>query len=176
MIYNNNYIQTILLTMDTGTEIYFYRLNNKFGYLSNFYQTNFVDEHSNMFNCSEQYFMYHKCLTFDKKNKKLLNAILAEESPKQIKSYGRQVKNYSDEVWNDLRFDIMLNGLRLKFNQNPILKQKLIDTKDKMLFEASKYDDIWGIGFEDFEAITKDKSEFGRNLLGLALMTLRTEL
>ena len=70
----------------------------------------------------------------------------------------------------------MLNGLRLKFNQNPILKQKLIDTKDKMLFEASKYDGIWGIGFEDYEAITKDKSEFGRNLLGLALMSLRAEL
>ena len=162
--------------MDTGTEIYFYRLNNKFGYLSNFYQTNFVDEYGNMFNCSEQYFMYHKCLTFDKKNKKLLNAILEEDSPKQIKKYGRQVKNYSDEVWNDLRFDIMLNGLRLKFNQNPILKQKLIDTKDKMLFEASKHDGIWGIGFEYYEAIKKDKSEFGRNLLGLALMSIRTEL
>lgn len=161
--------------METGTEIYFYRLNNKFGYLSNFYQTNFVDEHGNTFNCSEQYFMFHKCLIFDKENKKLLTAILNEKSPKQIKLYGRQVKNYSDDVWSDLRFDIMLNGLRLKFSQNPIIKQKLIDTKDKMLFEASKYDSIWGIGFEDFEAITKDKSEFGKNLLGLALMTLRSE-
>jgi hypothetical protein len=162
--------------MDTGTEIYFYRLNNKFGYLSNFYRTNFVDEHDRIFNCSEQYFMFHKCLTFDKKNKKLLTAILEEDSPKQIKKYGRQVKNYSEEIWNELRFGIMLNGLRLKFSQNAVIKQKLIDTKDKILYEASKHDNIWGIGFEDYEAIKKDKSEFGRNLLRQALMAVRMEL
>ena len=47
----------------------------------------------------------------------------------------------------------MLDALRLKFNQNEIIKQKLLETKPKLLYEASKNDKIWGIGFYDNDAI-----------------------
>jgi len=69
----------------------------------------------------------------------------------------------------------MLEALRLKFNQNETIKQKLLETKPKILYEASKNDKIWGIGFYDKDAIQTDKSKFGANLLGNALMEIRSE-
>ena len=128
--------------METATDIYFYGMTNKFSYMSNFYNTNFIDKDGIKYNCSEQYLMYHKCKTFDIQNKKLLTAILTETSAATIKKYGRQVQHYDDTIWNEKRYNIMLEALKLKFNQNQIIKQKLLETKPKLLYEASKFDKI----------------------------------
>jgi len=117
--------------------------------------------------------MYNKCKIFVKENYILLEAILKETSPSNIKKYGRQVKNYNDLMWKEKRYNIMLEALRLKFNQNEIIKQKLLETSPKILYEASKNDKIWGIGFNDKDAIKTDKNKFGENLLGIALMEIR---
>ena len=85
-------------------------------------------------------------------------------------------KNYNDTIWNEKRYGIMLDALRLKFNQNPSIKQKLLLTGPKTLYEATKNDKIWGIGFYDADAINTDKIKFGTNLLGKALMEIRAEL
>lgn len=169
--------------METQTEIYFYGHNDNLGYMSNFYETTFTDnsDPNNVltFCCTEQYLMYHKCLTFNdncESNKALLNQIMGETSPYKIKKFGRQVKNYDDDVWNAIRYNVMLNGIRLKFNQNNVIKQKLIQTGNKVLYEASPTDKIWGIGFTANDAIGRDKTLFGRNLLGKALMEIRSEL
>jgi len=161
--------------METEKEIYFYNLKNKFDYMSNFYKINFIDKDGIQYNCSEQYFMYNKCKTFDSNNNTLLQAILTETSATKIKKYGREVKNFNDMIWKEKRYNIMLEALRLKFNQNETIKQKLLETKPKILYEASKNDKIWGIGFYDKDAIQTDKSKFGANLLGNALMEIRSE-
>lgn len=57
-----------------------------------------------------------------------------------------------------------------------ILKKKLLNTKDKVLFEASKYDKIWGIGYNTKIAYKIDKEKYGLNLLGKVLMEVREEL
>ena len=159
--------------METANEIYFFRESGKYGSFSNFYASRFV-ENNIEFNCSEQYFMYYKCLTFDKENKYLLEAILNEKSPGKIKNFGRQVKNYNDKIWNEKRYSVMINALRLKFTQNKEIKDLLISTKEKLLFEASPFDKIWGIGFEGKTAANMiDKTKFGKNLLGQALMEIR---
>jgi hypothetical protein len=162
--------------METINAIYFYGLKNKFAYMSNFFLTSFSDDNGNAFNCSEQYFMYHKCLTFDKHNISLLNNILFEKSPAKIKAYGRQVKNFDEKIWNNIKYNIMLDGLRLKFKQNSIINNKLKATNNKILYEASKYDKIWGIGYSDYEAISINPSKYGQNLLGKALMEIRSEI
>jgi len=162
--------------METETEIYFYNLKNKFDYMSNFYKTIFTDKDGIKYNCSEQYFMYHKCKIFDPKNNILLETIITETSATKIKKYGRQVQNFNDIIWKEKRYNIMLEALRLKFNQNEIIKQKLLETKPKILYEASKNDRIWGIGYYDKDAMQIDKSKFGENLLGNALMEIRSEL
>lgn len=161
--------------METGDLIYFYRENDLFGWGSNFYKCNFIDEDGNKFNCSEQYFMFNKAKTFEPDNIKLLEKILCESSPTKIKKYGRLVKNYDEKIWNEKRFNIMVNGLRLKFGQNFDIKKELLNTKNKALYEASKTDKIWGIGFDASEAVNKDKNLYGQNLLGKALQIVRTE-
>ena len=144
--------------------------------MSNFYKAGFIDKDGIKYICSEQYFMYYKCKTFDPNNNILLQDILKAKSGTKIKKYGRQVQNFNEDVWKEKRYNIMLEGLRLKFNQNKDIKEKLIETNTKILYEAAKNDKIWGIGFYDKDAIKKDKTKFGTNLLGKALMEIRDEL
>jgi ribA/ribD-fused uncharacterized protein len=159
--------------METEDSIYFYGHNNLHGYMSNFYPSNFVDTDGNNFSCSEQYLMYIKAKTFEPTNNILLNTILNETNPVKIKKYGRMVKNYDENTWNNIRYDVMKSGLRLKFTQNLDLKNLLIGTGTKTLYEASPYDKIWGIGFSPKNAPNVNKYLFGRNLLGNALMEIR---
>ena len=67
----------------------------------------------------------------------------------------------------------MLNGLKLKFGQNKDIMDSLKSTKNKKLYEASKFDNIWGIGYYAYEAIKVDICNYGTNLLGKALEELR---
>ena len=159
--------------METQTEIFFYRQNENHGYMSNFYKCNFVDNIGNNFNCSEQYFMYMKCLTFDPTNKVLLINILNETNPGKVKYYGRQVKNFYCDLWNTKRSDVMMDALYYKFSQNNDIRKKLIQTGDKLLYEAAKNDKIWGIGFYSNEALSIDRLYYGKNLLGECLMMTR---
>lgn len=166
--------------LETDTEIFFYgHTNNMYACFSNFYQCNFqeINEiNTTIFNCSEQYFMYYKCLLFNPDNKELLNNIINETSPYKIKKYGRQVQNYDDNVWSQNRFNIMKNALLLKFTQNKDLKIKLLNTGDKIIYEASKFDKIWGIGYFCSQITEKSREKFGLNLLGICLMQIRDEL
>lgn len=156
------------------TAKYFFRQYGYDGYLSNFYPVSFSIEKIE-FNSSEQAFMYYKCLTFDKNNKELLSKILQEFNPNKIKKLGRSVKNFNEEIWNELKYDIMLKCIREKFLQNHNIKQRLIETHSKYLYEASPWDKIWGIGYDKETAINTNPNKYGQNLLGKALMEIRDE-
>jgi len=162
--------------METNNAIYFYGHTDSFGYMSNFYKCGFVDEQGVGFCCSEQYLMYWKAKTFEPENIKLLETILNESNPTKIKAMGRKVANYNEEIWNQIRLGIMINGLRLKFGQNQAIRNALIGTGTKTLYEASKNDKIWGIGYDAANAIKANTNTYGTNLLGRALMTVRGEL
>ena len=161
--------------MTTLEDIYFWGINNIHGYMSNFYPCKFI-ENNITFNCSEQYFMYYKLLQFDKDNIELKDKIINETSPKIIKKYGRQVKNFNQQVWDNVKYNIMKNGLNLKFSQNKNLKKKLLDTGNCNIYEASPYDKIWGIGLSEVRAKNTNKTKYGQNLLGKALVDVRTQL
>eukprot|EP00798_Chlamydomonas_sp_ICE-L_P010165 gene10165-8070_t len=62
-----------------------------------------------------------------------------------------------------------------KFSQNEALKQLLLSTGDAELVEASPRDSIWGVGFAPNKAAA-NRSKWGLNLLGKALMTVREQL
>ena len=144
--------------------------------MSNFYNSDFIDSRGNKFCCSEQFFMYEKCIQFDPTNTKLLEQILKETNPTKIKALGRKVQNFNNDVWNIVRSDKMYAGLVLKFTQNPKLKQLLLSTGDKLLYEASPKDKIWGIGYSVEKAIETDPKLYGQNLLGIGLMKLRKNM
>jgi predicted NAD-dependent protein-ADP-ribosyltransferase YbiA (DUF1768 family) len=55
--------------------IYFWNTISKYGYMSNFYPCEFVDENNTKYNCSEQKFMKMKQEKFDPNKKNLIQII-----------------------------------------------------------------------------------------------------
>lgn len=152
------------------TDRYVYFWNGPF---SNFYRTNIKIKNLEFYS-SEQAFMFMKAKMFDPS---LCEKILNTSNPKEAKRLGRLVKNYNDEKWNSVRYEIMKKILFLKFSQNEKLKEILLATKDKKLVESSPYDRIWGVGIHFTDELIYDESNWkGKNLLGKALMEVRDEL
>ena len=142
--------------------------------LSQWYPCKFKDE-TMEYNTAEQYMMIQKAKLFE--DNETLNEIIKAKTPQEYKKLGRKVKNYNNKIWNEKKFDIVVNGNMLKFSQNEELKNFLLSTNNKILAEASPYDKIWGIGIgeDDKDAYNIDKWK-GENLLGKALMKVREEL
>lgn len=103
--------------------------------------------------------------------------ILKADGPKAAKQLGRSVKNFDDALWEEKRFEFVVEGNHAKFKQNPELGSFLIGTGDKVLVEASPLDRIWGIGLGANAASATDPRQWrGLNLLGFALMEVRSRL
>ena len=116
----------------------------------------------------EQYMMYCKAILF--KDKEIAKRIMATNNPNEIRSLGRIVQNFNPKVWDKKCMDIVSHGCYLKFTQNKDLKEKLLETGDKMLVEASPYDRTWGIGLNKKDAKTVKKENWpGENRLSFLL-------
>lgn len=142
--------------------------------LSQWYIKDFK-ENNLTFNCMEKYMMYNKALLFD--DKKIAEEILNNNQPKTIKELGRKVSNFKDETWDKVKYTIILKGNYHKFSQNNDLRNFLLNTKNKVLVEASPYDKVWGIKMKyNNENIENPFFWQGENLLGFALMEVRDEI
>jgi ribA/ribD-fused uncharacterized protein len=143
---------------------------------SNFFLCKFTDSNGTKFNCTEQYMMAGKALLFN--DKKSYEKIMSSANPVEIKSLGRKVKNFNEDIWDSKKFSLVKDGVLLKFSQNEHFKQILLKTGDAVLAEASPYDKIWGIGLSRKTAeILNDSTKWkGENLLGKILMQVRDEL
>lgn len=152
----------------------FYEFDEENGYLSNWYPSRFTVDNIE-FTSMEQYTMYQKAITFyDKESAKL---ILESSNPAHIKKLGKLVENFDPVIWNGVRQPIVYKGLLAKFKQNEDLKEKLLDTNEEILAECSPNDTVWGIGLGINDIRRCDLSAWkGQNLLGFALMVVRTEL
>jgi ribA/ribD-fused uncharacterized protein len=138
--------------------------------------TEYLEDHENpIIYCSaEQYMMAQKAMLFD--DSITLGKILNTTDQETIKKLGRKVKNFDENKWNEYKFDIVVNGNRHKFGQNPKLMKRLLQTGNKTIVEASPYDFVWGIGLRAADAVKIPESEWpGENLLGKALMVVRDE-
>lgn len=129
------------------------------------------------FPTSEHHYMAIKALTFGDEEtfKKLKKA----ETPKEAKELGRQVANFNEGLWDAMRYEAMVDALRAKFFRvnGYRLKQYLLSTYPRLLAEASPYDKVWGIGLKRDDENAQDPSKWtGQNLLGKALMQVRSEL
>lgn len=122
------------------------------------------------------YMMYHKAILF--KDPTVALTILKAHHPREVKNLGRKVKNFNQDTWVKHREDIVTKGTLLKFTK-PVndegLKEKLLATGDQDIVEASPYDRIWGIGFTEKHA-DDVRDDWGLNLLGKAIMVVRTQL
>ncbi|GLD99534.1 hypothetical protein PINS_up008260 [Pythium insidiosum] len=182
------------MPVETHRAIYFYaNRDEEYGYLSNFHPCAFVGPDGHRYKSSEQFFMKRKQETFDPTNEAIALAIRRAKTPSEAKKLGRRVQNYDDDVWNAKRFDCMVEALQLKFGSDAELGGKLLATGHKKLYEASRNDAIWGIGVSvegirelfrsndafladgDIDEATQEQT-FGQNLLGKALMVVRSWL
>lgn len=74
--------------------------------------------------------------------------------------------NKQRKDWDEVKVEIMEELLRLKIEQNPYVKRKLLQTKDYTIVEDSPKDSFWGWG----------PNRDGENQLGKLWMKLRDEL
>ncbi|SOK58441.1 Uncharacterized protein COG3236 [Yersinia phage fHe-Yen9-04] len=152
---------------------YFFFWGNE-DYMSNWHKASF-ELNGITFNCTEQYMMYAKAIVFD--DIIIANKVLETNSQSKQKALGRQVSNYDDEIWNEIRFEIVYDACLAKFSQNEKLKEQLLSTGNLHLVEASPYDKIWGIGMkDDHPDATNPEKWDGLNLLGEVLMVVREHL
>lgn len=123
---------------------------------------------------SEQYFMYMKAIVFGDYD--TAEKILKTKDPKKAKALGREVKNYDDKVWNEMRYKIMVDANKAKYGQNKELADLLTseEFKGKGYTESSPLDKIWGTGLGENHPDSDDESKWpGQNLLGKALDEVR---
>lgn len=179
---------------------YFFHLTSPF---SNFHPAKF--EYKGLtFISNEQFMMYSKAKNFndevsaerildlnqDPLAKKFLEDELSREDivkdkvlsdqwnklMMKVKKLGRDVQNYDEAYWESRRYKIVLFGVRLKFTQNPKLKDILMATGDSKMIETNPYDKVWAAGLSEYDCkrISEDKWP-GRNLLGKIFDELKIE-
>ena len=127
------------------------------------------------FTSSEQMFMWFKAIFF--RDEEMAGKTLQSQTPQEARDLGQLVRNYVDEEWDKVRVDRMKTAVRYKFYQNENLRKQLMDTRydGKTFVEASYYDRIWGIGYNQDEAMNH-LDNWGHNELGKILTDLRNEL
>lgn len=127
------------------------------------------------YHSAEHWMMAGKAKLFG--DDEILQNILNTESPKKAKAYGRKVRNFDSQIWNENCYEIVKQGNFHKFSQHEDLKNFLLSTDNQVLVEASPYDKIWGIGMLESNKKAAHPPQWnGMNLLGFALMEVRDEL
>lgn len=87
-------------------------------------------------------------------------------SPASAKKLGRTRTPFFRSDWEDVKEDVMLEGLRAKFTQNVELGQLLKSTGGAQLKEKAFWDAYWGTG----------RTGKGKNRMGVLLERVRAEI
>jgi ribA/ribD-fused uncharacterized protein len=97
-------------------------------------------------------------------NEKDMNFVIRQKTPGAAKRAGQHVTLRKD--WEEVKYKIMKEIVKAKFEQNDDLKQLLLRTQDAYIEEGNDWNDkIWGT-----------VNGRGQNLMGKILMEVRTEL
>jgi ribA/ribD-fused uncharacterized protein len=141
------------------TEIKFWGMHGKWGFLSNFYEFPMVVS-GKIYRTNEHYFQSQKFAgTEYEEYIRLLHA------PAETAREGKRRDFPLRPDWEQAKEEIMLTGLRAKFREAGMC-HKLLSTGDATLIEDSPYDYYWGVG----------RNGTGKNRLGILLMQVREEL
>lgn len=142
--------------------------------LSQWYECSFEVDGLN-YRTAEQYLMAEKARIFN--DQTTFDHIMKAHTPKECKQLGREVKGFNPTIWDESKWLVAVKGNYAKFSQNEPLKKFLLATGDKVIVEASPYDNIWGIGLSQDDAAAGNPLLWkGQNILGFALMAVRERL
>lgn len=141
-------------TLDPPIQTFF----GEYRFLSNFWPASFVWQ-GRLWPTAEHAYQAAKTLDPGQQQR-----ILELTSPAYAKRAGKLVTLRAD--WEQVKAQVMTEIVFEKFNQNPELKRRLLNTGTARLEEGNNWKDrVWGI--------CPPGSGQGRNLLGTILMVLR---
>lgn len=136
-----------------------YSLRGDYYFLSNFYECQ-IEYQGICYQNAEAAFQAQKCL--NEEDKMSFCGLPAAKA----KRHGRRVLLRPD--WESVKFGIMEEVVRAKFNQNPQLAESLLATGGRQIVEGNTWGDTcWGVD---------TRSGKGANHLGQILMRIREEL
>jgi len=97
-----------------------------------------------VYNCVQQYIVKKKQELFDPENIRLADKIMNEVNLKNIERYCKMIKNYDNDIWNKYKYQVILEALELKCNQNPVFRNYLLATGKKMIVDKSDCANLLG--------------------------------
>lgn len=95
-----------------------------------------------------------------------LHSIRTNEDPKEAKHVAEIFRHLVPSDWDYRKVSIMRELLLCKVKQNSYVKEKLLETEDKLIIESSLTDSFWGRG----------PNGEGKNMLGKLWMEIRAGL
>ena len=146
-------------------EIHFYRASEKpYGAFSNLYRREVLFE-DEVFATSEHAYQAGKA------RKPAVRKWLMEAPSPALLAMAARGLYYWDIIpgWSKTKFDRMRAVLRAKFTQHPDLKELLLSTGNARLVESATVDN-------DVNRLWGEVNGVGRNMLGVLLMEIRSEL
>lgn len=102
------------------------------------------------------------------------NDIMKTDDPKVLKKMGSKIEK--SEEWDAKQLRILTGIFILKFEQNPMLKERLVKTGDMPLVNCDT-DIYWGAGrLLDSDQWNKTNDIPGRNIIGTILSNVRSRI
>lgn len=138
--------------------------DKEYTWLSNFSYSP-IEEDGWQYPTVEHYFQAKKTL-----DKEEYTKIVEADTPGQAKRLGRKINLRAD--WEEIKDDVMFNGVYLKFSQHEGLRKALLDTGEEYLEEGNTWhDNYWGVCH-----CKKCQNIIAHNHLGKILMAVREKL
>ena len=125
------------LSMRTFSERFNHKvLDSNFYLLSNYYPCNFVfrkQKYSNV----EQAYQHVKAVLFNDRTS--ATDILSSDDPAAAKRLGFTIYGFKEDVWNAKRYELMMQIVKAKFEQNPELAAHFRATGKRTLAETGRH-------------------------------------
>lgn len=149
------------LENDRSNTIRFYHSSEPWGLLSNF-SRHAVFVHGRVWPTVEHFYQAQKFAGTTHEE-----AIRCCRTPMMAKRRATELaRTHRRDDWVQVKEQIMLKGLRAKFQQHPDLRGQLLRSGARLLVEHTEHDTYWGDGGDGT----------GQNRLGQLLMQVRSEL
>ena len=146
--------------------------HGEFSPLSNFHLSPFKIGNLR-FHCTEQYIQYKKAMYFG--DNLTANQIVQCADAFEVKRLGYRVTGFDRQQWKEHGYDLCIEGIRAKFQQNHNLMMLLKSTGNKTMVEATK-DRLWGtrIPLRD-QRVLDPESWYNTSWMLTMLATIRGE-
>lgn len=143
--------------------IYFYKADQSYGCFSNF-SLHPIQLEGTFWSTVEHYYQAQKFIGTE--NEGLIITIQNAKTPMEAATIGRDRTLKLRCDWEQVKTQVMWQGVLTKFLTHTDIQKILLDTGDELIVEDSPIDYYWGCG--------RDKT--GQNQLGKILMKVRQDI